>query len=153
VDVLRSLQQPIDDLAALELRFAIVSQEGPYFLGTWRNAEQVDVNAAQEVGVGAKFRRQHLDALKLLVDQLIELLVRRRIRPLVRGMRNKHRHWVDGKLAFVADYHRRLALALGLDQSLRTDRRDGIGAAAVNCFAGNIPAGTVGEISDDRQLL
>ena len=61
-DVIAAADQLVDQLVALHLRRPRVGEERAHVVRLRRQAGQVEVDAADEVGVGAEVARQHLHA-------------------------------------------------------------------------------------------
>ena len=73
LDEVVAADQPVDHRVALGAGVAAVGEKRPHFVGRRRQADQVEVDAAEELGVAAQARGQDLHPLPLGGDQFVDL--------------------------------------------------------------------------------
>ncbi len=91
VDELGRADQPVHQRLALGLRLRRIVQERPQVLGRGRQAGQVQIHPAHELGIGAEPRRLNLEPLPLGGHQFVNPAVGRRIVPHEPGPVAHHR--------------------------------------------------------------
>src|SRR5690606_7578686 len=82
LDVVVAADESIDQFGPLGAAIAGISQEGSYVLGFWRQAGQIEIDAADEVGIAAYIGGQDLHSLPLGRGQFVDAVVNRRLFPL-----------------------------------------------------------------------
>ena len=141
VHELGPLQQCVDQCLAL-LR-VLVREERVELLARRRQADQVEVNAAQELLVGTEVRRGEVQLLQLVEDERVDVVVFGRVRPdeLVVGGKNDH-FAADSELAEPGEDERPAAPA-ARHHAVLADGRDRLVVGQVQGEPGHVAHGTV----------
>ena len=73
IDEVRVADELVDDLVALRAGVACVGDKGANFFGLRRQAGEVEMEAAEEVFIGAEAARLDLHALPFAGDEFVDL--------------------------------------------------------------------------------
>ena len=155
IDVVVVADELVDQLIALDLRIALVVDERLNLLGRRRQAGEVEIHAADEFVVVALVGGQRFRALELGGDELVDLVVGRRVFPVEAGAIAHYGERRGGVLAFVADQGGRFAAAERFEQAGAIGHRfDDVRVAAFDeRFARDVALAAVGIGRDDANLL
>src|SRR5262245_58749640 len=98
---LRTGHELFDAATALQALLAGLGQERPGFFGCWRNSNEIQIDAAQELCVGGNLRRKGFNLLQLGIDMTVDIVVLRELRPLESRTPFENRNRQGDKAAFV----------------------------------------------------
>ncbi len=118
LDISRTADEPVDQLVALHFHVARVGEKHAHVTGRRRQAGQIEINAADEFGVGAKAAWQRLHELLLGIDELVDIVVRRLVLPNEAAAVPHHGDSGRGVIAFEAHQHGGLAAPQGRNQPM-----------------------------------
>ena len=153
IDEFRRADELVHDGVALLAQRPRVGEEGAHFLGAWRQAGEVQCDAAEEVRVGANLGRRDLHALPFRGDELVDAAPRLGLLPDKAGAIAHHGERGRRVVPFVAREQRGFAAAQRFHQPAAVGPGD-IGVAAVHeRFGGDIARPAIGEGGDDAHLL
>ena len=145
------IEQAIDQLGALVRRR--IREKRRRLFDRRRDADHVQIDAADEFLVRASRRRQELQLLQLLVHQLVDVVVPRRIVPGETFDVADERQEARLDVFQVADQDRRLAPFVPHDQAIDRDRGDLFVGAGKDGQLRHVAHRAVGEMSQHEQLL
>ena len=152
-DEVRIADELIDDLAALRAGVAFVSDEGGDFLRLWRQAGEVEVDAAEEVLVAAQAARLDLHALPFGGDEFVDLVPSLRLLPREAGAITHDGDGGGGVSAFKASEDRCLTATQARHEAFFVGFDDIAIAAFEEGLGGDVFDITIGITSDHAELL
>jgi len=153
VDVVRRADQAVDHGVAFLADRPRVGEERAHLLGRGRQARQVEVHAAQEIGVGAQLRRQDLQAAPLRRGELVDAVPLLGLAPLEAGAVAHDRHRRRSVGALESREQRRFTAAQGTHQTAVLDHGHVLVTRLDEALGGDIAPPAVGVGGDDLHLL
>ena len=153
LDEVVAADEPVDHGVALRARVAAIVEKRPHVGGRRRQADQIEMDAAEEFGVAAQARGQDLHPLPLGGDQFVDPAPGFRRLPDKTAAVAHDRKRGRRVGAFVAGQDRGLAPPHGSEHALPVGGRHFGVAAFDERLAGHVASGRVGIGSHDAHLL